>query len=189
MSRAYRISVKESVKRDISGTDGICAELELLDILPEDRMRSLLADELRKRGFTEKDGQLERSRQGIAVRIDPRTGEVKVNATAEKQIDVESERETYGFDDLGPKEDEIKAHLRKEALRDIDHRVEEHRKKLQEKATAKLEGSLQEVSKELDQIVNAVTRAALKQKAATLGTIREISENAETGSLTIKVEV
>ncbi len=189
MSRAYRISVKESVKRDISGTDEICAELELLDILPGDQMRGLLADELKKRSFTESNGQLERTKSGITVRVDPQSGEVKVHATEGKEVDIESERETYGFDDIGPNAAEIKAQLKSEALKDIDHHVEQHRKKLEKKATAKLQGSLAEVSKELDQIVNGVTREALKKKAASLGSIREISENAETGSLTIKVEV
>ena len=84
---------------------------------------------------------------------------------------------------------ELKAKLREEALKDIGHRVEQHRKKLQEKATEKLQGALAGVSQELDRVVNGVTREALKKKAASLGAIREISEDAEAGSLTIKVEV
>ena len=37
--------------------------------------------------------------------------------------------------------------------------------------------------------MNKVTRDALKQKAQQMGTVKEISEDAESGSLTIKVEV
>ena len=43
--------------------------------------------------------------------------------------------------------------------------------------------------KELNEAVNAVTREALKRKAAQLGQIKEMTEDPEAGSLTIKVEV
>ena len=52
-----------------------------------------------------------------------------------------------------------------------------------------LEKHLQEIQPEISQIVNQVTRDALKQKAQQMGTVTEISEDAESGSLTIKVEV
>jgi hypothetical protein len=41
----------------------------------------------------------------------------------------------------------------------------------------------------LNQAVNRVTAEALKRKAAQIGAIKEITEDAQTGSLTIKVEV
>ena len=62
-------------------------------------------------------------------------------------------------------------------------------KRLQGEATEQLEGALADVRKELNDAVNAVTREALKRKAAQMGEIKEMSEDPEAGSLTIKVEV
>ena len=45
MSRAYRIAVSESVSRHIHVEDGVATTLELLDILPPERMGKILADE------------------------------------------------------------------------------------------------------------------------------------------------
>ena len=43
--------------------------------------------------------------------------------------------------------------------------------------------------KELDQAVNRVTADALKEKAAQIGQIKSLSEDAATGSMTIVLEV
>ena len=55
--------------------------------------------------------------------------------------------------------------------------------------TDRLERKLGDVREELDQVVNRVTATALKHKAAQLGQIKEITEDAQSGSLTIVVEV
>ena len=46
-----------------------------------------------------------------------------------------------------------------------------------------------ELEQEMAQVVNKVTIEALKEKARSMGEIKEISENAEAGELTIKLEV
>jgi hypothetical protein len=45
------------------------------------------------------------------------------------------------------------------------------------------------LKKELNGAINRVTAEALKQKAAQIGQIKEVTEDPESGSLTIKVEV
>ena len=70
-----------------------------------------------------------------------------------------------------------------------DSRAEKETERLQTEATEALERHLEELQPELAKVVNKVTRDALKQKAKQLGTVKEIAEDAETGSLTIKVEV
>ena len=60
---------------------------------------------------------------------------------------------------------------------------------LQGKATQELEEKLCDLQPELSDVVNKVTREALKQKARQLGSVKEVSEDEETGSLTIKIEV
>jgi hypothetical protein len=49
--------------------------------------------------------------------------------------------------------------------------------------------AVQELQPEISTVVNQVTRDSLKQKAQQMGTVKEISEDAESGSLTIKLEV
>ena len=51
MSRAYRIKVKESLKRDVKAEDSIRTEIELIEVLPAEQMGELLARELEGRGF------------------------------------------------------------------------------------------------------------------------------------------
>ena len=115
MSRAYRISVKESVHRVIKAEDSVCTQLEVLEVLPPEQMAGLLADELEKRGFKKAE--------------------------------------------------------------------------LQGQVTDRLEGKLSDLRQELDQVVNRVTAEALKRKAESLGRIKELTEDQQTGSMTIVVEV
>ena len=48
MSRAYRVSVSESLSKEVRVEDGLCSRLELLPILPKERLGELLAKELEK---------------------------------------------------------------------------------------------------------------------------------------------
>src|SRR5436305_9439095 len=61
MSRAYRIRVSESLNRTLRAEDSVCSQLELLEVLPPEQMAALLREELKGRGFADKDGQLVRT--------------------------------------------------------------------------------------------------------------------------------
>ena len=50
-------------------------------------------------------------------------------------------------------------------------------------------GRLGDLRRELDQDVNRVTAEALKRRAAQIGQIKEMTEDPQSGSLTIVVEV
>ena len=81
MSRAYRITVKESTTRDLKGSDEIATQLEVLEILPPERMGELLKKELKDRGFKEEeDGTLTRREGNVTVKVDPKSCEVSVKA-------------------------------------------------------------------------------------------------------------
>jgi hypothetical protein len=191
MSRAYRIRVKEALTRDIRAEDSIETNLEILEVLPPEQMGELLANELKQRGFEEQeDGTLVRKKEdGATITIEPCTGKVTVSAEATDRIDIEGNREGYGYDDVGPRRRAIEERLSKELKADLEKKAEQHAAKTQSAATDKLEKELQDVQPELNEVVNRVTAEALKQKAAQMGQIKEISEDAESGSLTIKVEV
>ena len=189
MSRAYRIRVKESVSKDLKASDEVCSDLEVLEVLPADQMADLLKKELAERGFEERDGKMTRTNDGVTVAVDPKSGEVTVKAETGEKIQVEAEKEGWAYDDVGPRGQSVRKQLSEQARAELDRRAERHQERLQGEATERLEGAMGDVRKELSDAVNAVTREALKQKAAQLGQIKEMTEDPEAGSLTIKVEV
>jgi DNA anti-recombination protein RmuC len=189
MSRAYRIRVKERLSQDLSASDEVCADLEVLEILPGDQMADLLSKELKARGFEEKEGELVRSKDGVTVIVDPKSGKVSVRTEKEEKVELETEKEGWGYDDVGPQGQQIRRQLSEQAKAELERRSQRSQERLQGEATEQLEKVMGEVRKELSDAVNAVTREALKQKAAQLGQIKEMTEDSEAGSLTIKVEV
>ena len=189
MSRAYRIRVKESISQDLSASDEVCSDLEILEILPGDQMADLLEGELKGRGFQEEDGKLVRRKDGVTVTVDPKSGEVGVKAEKEEKVELESEKEGWGYDDVGPHAKQMRKQLSEQAKAELERRAEKQKERLQGEATEQLEGVMEDVRKELNDAVNSVTREALKRKAAQLGQIKEMTEDPEAGSLTIKVEV
>jgi FtsH ternary system domain X5 len=189
MSRAYRIRVKESIRKDLSASDEVCSDLEILEILPGEQMADLLAGELKGRGFEEKDGKLVRSRDGVTVTVDPKNGELSVKTEKEERVDLQTEKEGWGYDDVGPRGEQVRRQLSEQAKAELERRSQRQQERLQSEATEQLEGVMGDVRKELNDAVNSVTREALKRKAAQLGQIKELTEDPEAGSLTIKVEV
>ena len=190
MSRCYRVRqtvrVSDSLKRDVTASDEICSELEILEILPCDQMGQLLKQELENRGFEENESEMVRTQDGVTVRVKPETGEVTIRIAEEQELQVEGSKETAVYGD--PTETQRKQ-LRDQLKKELEDRVTQQTGELQRKVSSELEARLGDVSAELDNVVNRVTAAALKEKAKQIGQIKEITEDAETGSLTIKLEV
>ena len=189
MSRSYRVSVKESEDRVLRAEDRVSTCLEIIEVLPPEQTTGLLRDELKKRGFVEEDGKLVRREKGVTVSVDPETATVTVAAEAAQNVALEAERSGSAWDDAGPATGEVRAALKKEARAELDRKAQEKTAELQTKVTDKLEGRLADVRKELDEAVNRVTAEALKRKAASMGQIKEMTEDPQAGSLTIVVEV
>lgn len=189
MSRAYRIKVRESLRRVIRAHDRVSTQLELLEVLPPGQMAQLLTEELKGRGFEEKGGALVRKQKGVTVSVDPKTGTVTVEAEAAHEAALEGEKEGRAFDDMGPSGRAVQKQLREQLKKDLEKQAEQKAAELQSKVTDALERELGDLRRELDQAVNRVTAEALKQKAAQLGQIKEMTEDPQTGSLTIVVEV
>jgi hypothetical protein len=190
MSRAYRIRVAETLARTLRAEDEISTCLEVLEVLPAEQMAQLLREELERRGFTAKDGELVRpGDDGVTTAIDPATGTVTIRAKAARVIELEGHREGLAYDDLGPGEKAVRRELQKQTREDMEKQAEHEQEKLQTEATRRLEGHLADLQKELNQAVNRVTAEALKRKAAQLGQIKELTEDPQSGSLTITLEV
>ena len=190
MSRAYRITVRESEVRRLRGSDEISTKLELLDILPPEDTAGLLKGALAERGFEEQpDGSHVRKDGGLTVTVDPCDGTVTVRSEVSEAVGLEARKDTSGYDDIGPSETALREKMKGQLKAEIDKKAEQESARLQGEATAALEKHLDELQPELGRIVNKVTREALKQKARQMGTVTEVSEDAEAGNLLIKIEV
>jgi hypothetical protein len=190
MSRAYRIAVRESQNRTIRAEDHVCTDLEILEVLPPEQMAGLLAHELEQRGF-ERDGttMVRKEKSGVVISIDINTGTVTASTESAEEAEIEVQREGRAYDDMGQHAEQVREELRKQAQQDIERKAGEKTAALQTRVTDRLERELCDLHQELDQVVHRVTAEALKQKAAQLGQIKEVTEDPQAGSLTIVVEV
>ena len=190
MSRAYRIRVRETNRQVLKASDHVSTKLELLDILPPARTAELLGAELRRRGFEPNGKTFVRREAGVTIEVDPATAEVTVRAASEERAELSGTSETWGDRDA-PQADRKKATeaLREELRKDLQKQAEAKRQALQQQVTERLEGRLADLRRELDQVVNRVTADALKERAGQLGQIKELTEDPQSGSLTIVVEV
>jgi hypothetical protein len=189
MSRAYRIRVREGLSRVLRASDHVSTQLEILGILPPEEMAGLLREELAQRGYRDEGGRLVRERDGVSVTVDPTTGEVTVAAAADHEVTVEGERQGYAFDEEGHHAEQARRDLTRELRKELAAQADQKEAELQGQLTARLEGQLGDLRSELNQAVNRVTATALKRKAAQMGQIKEVTEDPQTGSMTIVLEV
>jgi hypothetical protein len=189
MSRAYRIRVRESLARVVRAQDQVTSQLELLEVLPRDQMAEMLGQELASRGFQRGGRRAVREQAGVRVEVDLDTGTVHVRAETSRQVQIEGEKEGRAYDDFGPHAGKVEKALRDSLRKDLEKQAVGRAERLQTELTDRLEGELTDLRKELNQAVNRVTAEALKQKAAQLGRIKEMNEDAQAGSLTIVLEV
>lgn len=190
MSRAYRIRVQESLRRVITAEDHVSTQLELLELLPEEQMADLLTAELERGGFEKKGDRLVRKDKDVIIEIDPKTASITVRAQASSEVEVKGERAAILDREAGKAQNKKTEDTTREELRkDLNKKVDDKKAALETEVTKKLQGSLADIRRELDKVVNRVTAEALKKKAAQMGRITEVSEDKESGSLTIVLEV
>lgn len=186
MSRAYRITVAESLSRHVQVDDGVCSNLELLPILEKPAMGELLAAELEQKGFErEGDVAVRKEKDGVTVTVNVKSGEVAVTAEGHADLKLETRRTAVLDQPASP--DREKA-LRAAAQDQLVREAAAEEETLRRKVTTQLEGKLKDLKDELDGVVNRVTANALKTRASQLGTVEEIHEDGS-GNLTIKVRV
>lgn len=188
MSRAYRVSVSESLNRVVQAEDGICSKLELLPLLSREELAGLLAEELAGRGFT-RDGDVavRTESDGVRLAVDVTTGDVSVTLADQAEVELKAKAEATYLQESGAKDAEAQARQRARAR--LEDEAKDASERLREQVTRRLEGRLKDLKSELDAVANKVTAEALKVRARQLGTVEEIHEDEATGSLTIKVRV
>ncbi|MBX2799971.1 MAG: hypothetical protein KTR31_19985 [Myxococcales bacterium] len=186
MSRAYQIRVATSITHHSRVDEGIEAKLELLDILGGNRNAELLAEELERRGWEVDQGVGRKEVDGVLIEVETTTGTVRLKVGSEDEVELTTEVSGRSYTETNQ---EMKERLTEEAEAILKARAESHDQTVRVELAEKLERALAEAHKELEQITNAVTRAALKERAAQMGEILDVAENVESGELTIRVKV
>ncbi len=193
MSRAYRISVSESVTRVVHVEDGVTTGLELLPILPPADMQRVLRDELLRRGFVVVEGDpgtvVRVEADGIVIEVELASAQVTVSLDDTSSVEASASRSVTSEQPPLAAEVSIREKLQKKVDEDLEKSVARQAERAREAVTERLEKRLGDLRRELDQVVNGATATALKERAAQLGEIETVDENAETGELTITVKV
>ena len=193
MSRAYRISVSESVTRVVHVEDGVTTGLELLPILPPADMQRVLRDELLRRGFVTVDGEpgmvVRVEADGIVIEVELASAQVTVSLDDTSEVEASASRSVTSERPPEAAQEAIRDKLKKKVDEDLEKSVARQAERAREAVTERLEKRLGDLRRELDQVVNGATACALKERAAQLGEIEHVDENAETGELTITVKV
>lgn len=188
MSRIYRIELTESTRRHVRVEDGVRTHLQILDVLPRPQLADLLRKELISKGFeADADGDLIRvEADGIQVRVDCEAGQVDLSLATDTELERATTREVALDTDWGEAgKERARAAIRQGLEQEIDAEAEA----LREGLTKRLEGRLGDLRVELDKITNRVIADGLKIRAGQLGTITEVDDRLDEGSVTIKVKL
>lgn len=188
MSRLVQIPIDIGISRVIHVEDGVATKIQILPILPPERMREHLAEELKGKGYEVADGhatkELERDGGKVTVTVDVATGEVTVKLQHEETVKIDHHHVGTTDTDFG---EEGRRRVRAEAERAAERKADEAAQRLQEKGTQALEGVLQDLRPEIEQVVHGTTKRALDEKAASLGEVIGKEDDGE--NLTIKIKV
>ena len=181
-----QVRVSESIVRTIHVEDGIASPLEMLPILPPERMAELLAEQLEALGFVRDGSTCTRTDpDGTEVTIDLAAATVAVRLGAGARIEEAVERSAQIDVD---RKDQAEASLRAGAVRELDERLAERTEALRRAVTARLEAKVADLKQELDAAIGRATIGALTEKAGQLGQIESTHED-EAGNVTIRVRL
>lgn len=184
MSRPYRLRVAETVRRHVVVEDGLECGLDLLQIVPREEETQILEEELARRGFVIEAGTARREdASGVVAQIDLAARRVHVGKRAEREIERTETRIVSS--DTAQVTEQQRAAVRRQAELSLEREREQERRAL----TAEIEAGLADLRAELDEIAVKVTQEALRRKAARMGEIESVTEDPESGSLTIRIRV
>lgn len=174
MSRGYRIAVPLQVARGtVTASDELCIDLDVLPILSDEEMRSLIRQSLKEKGWKDgKDGEMTKALGDGATAVLDKDGKTVT-------VRLETTREVQGS---GQTDQEAKASLAARSM--------EVEKEAKQKATQQLARAEPALRGELDDAVQKVYIEALKQKAAQMGQVESTQETRGTdGSMEITIKV
>ena len=185
MSFPYRVVVTRSVQESVKGRDSSQNSISLTPILNEGRMKDLLCQALEKKGFAKQaDGTWTRTKDGVTETFNP--GTMTITATSEAAGEIKKEKTVEAHGDAGGRAnvERDRAHAEAEVGAKLEKELkvtDAERAKKQEQLTAEAKKRLDDTERARVQDLNEATldvyAEALKEKAKTMGEVKEIREN------------
>ena len=193
MSQTYKVRVKQTLRDTVSVGREWRQKIDLLQLLPADRMGGLLAFELEKDGWHKaQNGKVTKKHDDFDLEFDPVTRQLKIVYEQEQNVELDIDREVNVYDHF---DDESRANQQghQKVIQEAGGELQEEAKLLQKEMLEELESTQDDVLREIDQMIqDKVEKAqieALKEKARSLGDVQSISENTEAGEVTIRIKV
>ncbi len=191
MSKSYFIPVILKIHLTASDLDKngkMRIRFDVLDILPPERMKEILADALKKKGWEPKDNVCELvAPNGVKIRIDPAALQLEVDITTTiakgLYVSIVSDMKTP------IKEVELG---KLETLGLASNESEQVQRQLGAMAHNISDNLIREMLKGkqlLNEVLKDVYRQAIAEKAKSLGNVTSVSESSEDGKLRIRVEI
>jgi hypothetical protein len=171
MSRGYEVNWVSS-RTVVHVGDRAELSVDLLGILDAEAMRALLREELARDGWTREDeGALSLERDGVRAELSPDASRVTLTLERAEEVAVGAFTPREAQAELARRASEARDSAQSEVLR----------------ALSKVEG---DVRAQVDQAVQRTYVAALKQKAASLGTVEGVQESRrEDGGYEVTIRV
>jgi FtsH ternary system domain X5 len=137
-----------------------------------------------KRGFTLEGNVARKSPEpGIVIEIDGDASTITVKVESDLDLKLRGEEHQV------PADGASQALARQRIEIGLESIAKEKAELARRELTERLEGKLRDLKVEIDDAVTRATGEALKEKARSMGEVKEITEDPETGSLTIKIEL
>jgi hypothetical protein len=171
MSRGYAVHWV-TVRNTVHAADHLEISIELLGIIAEGEMNSLLQRELERDGWKrQSDGTMLFERDGVRASLDQACK--KITVTSEKQCDVVA----HGVSD-------------QDANQELEGVARQSKEALGRELVLELTKAEADLRAEVDQAIQRVYVEALKKKAASIGTIEGMQESRrEDGEYEITIRV
>jgi hypothetical protein len=187
MSQSYVIRVSASVKETVNAKDKRTKTIVLTGILPEAEQKEILEEKLKAQGWEEAEADSEGSGGKVLVRkrgqvtetLDLETMVVEATVELERTLERSRTITVRGDRDLeneGERREKEQTSLERSIAITDDERGEAETN-MQRAIAEELECTDAERDEELNEAVREVYAESLKRKAASLGTITEVSES------------
>ena len=168
-------------------------KIELLTLLPADRMGGLLAIELEKDGWSRlQDGKVSSSGDQFDLEFDPITQQLKISYQDEQDIEVEYDDELSVYDhsdDYARASETAESTADKVLQKELNSKMKLSEVELLKKLDNSEDDFLSEIDEMLKSKIEKTHIEALKEKARGLGEVQSIHEDSEAGEVVIRVKV
>ncbi len=174
-----RTNVTGRSRENLREADATSNSLVVANIVPPGEVQEILREKLRERGWVDTPGGMKRTKNGVTETLDLQTMVVHAEADSERVLEREESRSVSApRSQIGSVVADERRRL-EEATQITEAEKVRARSRMQREINERLAATEEERMRELNEVVLDVYRESLKRKAATLGTVTEITEDTD----------